>query len=128
MHNIKNQHILIVEDDHAIATMYRSKLELTNYTVVIAENGLHALSLVKQNIPDLILLDLRMPIMSGDKFLEQFRKSNTTTPVIILTNISRDEAPRTLWHLGISGYFIKAHSTPKDLLNIVNETLKSSII
>jgi DNA-binding response OmpR family regulator len=120
--------ILLIEDDHAIANLYKFKLESNNYTVIIAFNGLEAMKSVEKSLPDLILLDLKMPMMSGEEFLRKFRKNlaHQDTPVIILTNISREEAPKTLWHYGISGYFVKAHNTPSDLVKIVENIVSLS--
>lgn len=117
--------ILLVEDDYAIANLYRIKLESNKHDVRIAINGLEGLRLVEDSIPELVLLDLKMPIMSGEEFLQKFRKNSNyqDVPVIILTNISREEAPKTLWHHGISGYFVKAHNTPSDLLAIIDRIL-----
>lgn len=117
--------ILLLEDDYAIANLYKTKLESFEFKVTIAINGLEGLKEIKKSIPDLILLDLKMPLMSGDEFLHKFRKNveHQDTPVIILTNISREEAPKTLWHYGISGYFVKAHNTPSELLKIVKDIL-----
>lgn len=118
--------ILLVEDDHAIANLYKTKLDAHDFEVAISNNGLEALKYLVSKTPDLILLDLRMPYMSGEEFLKKFRKNSNYNdiPVIILTNISREEAPKTLWHYGISGYFVKAHNTPADLLNIVKKELE----
>lgn len=120
--------ILIVEDDFTIANLYRTKLEAHDFEVRLAGNGLEALESVTTKLPDIILLDLRMPHMSGEEFLNKFRKNknHNDIPIIILTNISREEAPKTLWHYGISGYFVKAHNTPADLLIIVNKVLKEA--
>lgn len=117
--------ILLLEDDPTIAKLYSLKLELEDHVVAYAINGLEGLHLTKHHTYDIILLDLRMPVMDGEEFLRKFRKENTQKdiPVIILTNISREEAPKTLWHFGISGYFVKAHSTPKDLAEIVTNLL-----
>jgi len=119
--------ILIIEDDLAIANLYQLKLELHNNTVNVANNGLVGLTKTKEQDYDIILLDLRMPVMNGEEFLKKLRKNPDyrDIPVIILTNISRDEAPKTLWHYGVSGYFVKAHNTPADLLKIVNKVLKT---
>lgn len=121
---IKKQ-ILLIEDEHAIASLYKFKLELHNLEVIHAQNGLEGLKMIKTNIPNLILLDLRMPIMDGEEFLRKFRKEelHSDIPVLILTNISRDEAPKTLWHYGISGYFVKAYHTPADLYSQVMNVL-----
>ena len=117
--------ILLVEDDFAISLLYKTKLEIHDWLVDVAHNGLEALKQVAKNSYDIILLDLKMPYMDGEEFLRRFRKEqkDENTPVIILTNISREEAPKTLWHYGISGYFVKAHSTPKDLAEIVAKHL-----
>lgn len=117
--------ILLIEDDYAIANLYRLKLESNKLEVDLAMNGLEGLKSVEKSVPDLILLDLKMPVMTGEEFLHKFRKNPDyqDIPVIVLTNISREEAPKTLWHYGISGYFVKAHNTPSDLVRIIENTL-----
>jgi len=118
--------IAIIEDEHPIANMYRFKLENEGFLVSVAYNGEEGLSLCKTFIPDLILLDIKMPIMSGDIMLEQLRstKWGSAIKVIILTNISRDEAPARLRMLNVDRYVVKAHHTPKQILEIVYEVLR----
>jgi DNA-binding response OmpR family regulator len=120
--------ILLVEDDHAIANLYKTKLEYSDYDVSVAFNGLEGLKAIALALPEIILLDLKMPIMSGEEFLRKFRKNldYQDIPVIVLTNISREEAPKTLWHYGISGYFVKAHNTPSDLVKIIEKILSKT--
>ncbi len=117
--------IAIIEDEAAIRKMYALKLGFSDYTVCEATNGQEGLEVVEKELPDLILLDLKMPRMGGDEMLRELR--NTTwgkdIPVIILTNISRDEAPRTLWHLGVSDFIVKANSTPQKILERVEAVL-----
>jgi DNA-binding response OmpR family regulator len=117
--------ILLVEDDHTISRLYGTKLELDGYEVIYAYNGLEAIKKVDADTPDIVLLDLMMPIMDGEAFLRRFRKNPDfrEIPILILTNLSREEAPKTIWHYGISGYFIKAHHTPKELENIIRELI-----
>lgn len=123
------KYILIVEDEPSIAQMYQLKLELNDYKVLIAHNGLVGLKSLDTFQPDLILLDLMMPIMNGEEFLSKLRKHDAyhSTPVIILTNVSREEAPKTLWHYGITDYFVKAHNTPSHLIDVVNRHLSTHI-
>ncbi len=116
--------ILLVEDDHPISDAYAFKLRLAGHVVSQAYDGLEALNLLREGTEtELVLLDLRMPRMDGEQFLEKFRKLEQykETPVIVLTNISRQEAPRTLWHLGISEYLVKVHTSPKELALIVDK-------
>ena len=68
--------IAIVEDDLAIAQMYRMKFEAEGYHVEIAENGKLGLELCEQMKPDLVLLDLMMPEMNGDEMLEKMRATD----------------------------------------------------
>lgn len=110
--------ILIVEDDFHIATTYRYKLELDGFHVIVARDGLDALSRTKQNKQiDAILLDLKMPRMNGDVFLEKIRAMDkyAFTPVYILTNIGKEEAPKTIWHLNIEEYIVKVMMTPREI-------------
>lgn len=117
--------ILLVEDDLSIANVYSIKLGFAKYEFRHAVNGLRALKILNDFRPDLVLLDLRMPVMDGETFLEKFRKFEEyrETPVIVLTNINRSEAPNTIWHLGISAYVVKAHTTPGELIKLIEETL-----
>lgn len=117
--------IVIVEDDIPIAEMYKFKLESSGYITALAYNGEEGLKVVEESKPDLILLDIRMPIMSGDEMLEKLRQTDwgADIRVIILTNISRDEAPRNLALLNVDRYVVKAHHTPQQVLEIINEIL-----
>lgn len=117
--------IAIIEDDLPIANMYKIKLENSGYAIAVAHNGKEGLEVIKKNSPDLVLLDLRMPIMSGDEMLERLRatKWGSKIRVIILTNISKDEAPMNLRLLNIDRYVVKAHHTPQQVLEIIQEIL-----
>ena len=117
--------IAIIEDDQAISTMYRIKFEAEGYTVQTAANGKLGVSLVEEMKPDIILLDLMMPERDGQAALVKIRKSaiSNATPVIILTNVSRDEAPHSLRFLGVSRYIVKAHYTPKQLVETIHSVL-----
>ena len=66
--------ILLVEDDFAISLLYKTKLEIHDWLVDVAHNGLEALKQVEKNSYDIILLDLKMPYMDGEEFLRRFRK------------------------------------------------------
>lgn len=118
--------IAIIEDDVSISEMYSYKLQASGYRTIVAHNGEQGLIICKQQRPDLILLDLRMPVMNGDEMLEKLRATEwgSTMRVIILTNISKDEAPRSLSVLGIDRYVVKAHHTPQQIVDIIQEVIK----
>lgn len=117
--------VLIIEDEPSIANIYKLKLSSVGYKVEIIFDGSDALVAVKNYQPDIILLDLMLPGMSGEKVLESIRNNpnNRTVPVVIITNVSKAEAPRTLWHLGINDYIVKASYTPAMVLTVVDRVL-----
>lgn len=117
--------IAVIEDDHAIAAMYKFKLEHSGYDVKTAHNGHEGLALVEAFGPKLVLLDLRMPGLSGDEMLERMRQTDwgSQPRVVILTNISRDEAPSRLRFLNVDRYIVKAHHTPQQVVEVVREIL-----
>ena len=120
--------IAIVEDDLAIAQMYRLKFEAEGYKVEIAANGKIGLELCEEMQPDMVLLDLMMPEMNGDEMLEKMRKADwgKKPQVIILTNVSEQEAPEKLKDLGVIDYIVKAEMTPSQVAAMVKEKLTST--
>lgn len=117
--------ILIVEDDAAIRELYKLKLQREGYETAAAENGLIGLKLAHDFAPDLILLDLRMPVMSGDEMLARLRQSDwgAAIRIIVLTNISKTEAPHALRLLHVDRYVVKVHQTPSQVVEVVKEVL-----
>lgn len=117
--------VLIVEDHASIADMYALKLENDGFAVKKAGNGKIGLEVGKSWQPELILLDLMMPVMSGEKMLEKLRSTDwgAKIKVIVLTNVSRSEAPSILRYLNVDGYVVKAHSTPGEILKIIKKCL-----
>ncbi|HET9850201.1 MAG TPA: response regulator [Candidatus Saccharimonadales bacterium] len=114
--------IVIVEDDLAIAQMYRLKFEAEGYKVAIAENGVLGLALCEKEKPDLVLLDLMMPEMNGDDMLDKMRHTDwgKDIKVFILTNVGEQEAPSRLKDLDVSKFVVKAEMTPKEVADLVN--------
>jgi len=117
--------IAIIEDDPVINQMYRMKFEADGFDVQIADNGKRGVSLVASFHPDIILLDLSMPHMNGEEALERIRKDRAShdTPVIILTNLGEEEAPKSLRAMGIHSYIVKADLTPSQVVSRVKEAL-----
>jgi two-component system alkaline phosphatase synthesis response regulator PhoP len=118
--------IAIVEDDQAIAQMYRFKFETEGYTVETAENGKLGLELAKTMKPDIILLDLMMPEMNGDEMLEKLRATawGKHIKVVILTNKGEQEIPPQVRQLGVDAVILKADMTPRQVAELVQNKLK----
>ncbi len=117
--------IAIIEDDPVISQMYRMKFEADGFDVKLADNGKRGVALIEDFRPDMILLDLQMPEMTGDEVLERIRKESwgKDIPVIILTNLGAEEAPRSLKSLNIHSYIVKAEFTPRQVVQSVKEAL-----
>ncbi len=117
--------IAVIEDDTDIQTMYRFKLEKEGFTVAVANNGLLGLEVAERFKPDLILLDLMMPVMNGAEMLIRLRAADwgSDMRVVVLTNLSKDEAPQALRFLNVDRYIVKAHHTPAQVIQIVHEIL-----
>ncbi len=109
--------VLLVEDDAALAQMYRVKLERDGYTVRVAGDGEEALRLLAGDLPDLIFLDVRLPRMDGLTFLERLRTDDRTKniPVVIVSNYSEEELVSRGLQLGALEYLIKSQTTPGQL-------------
>jgi len=119
--------IAIIEDDQAISQMYRFKFEAEGYTVQTAENGRLGLALTESMQPNIILLDLMMPEMTGDQMLEKLRASawGKDIEVIILTNMGEQEIPDKVRELGVSAVILKADMTPRQVSEVVKKQLTS---
>lgn len=119
---------VVVEDDHDLQYLYQLKLEREGFAVATASNGQQGLQVIEDTKPDIVLLDLMMPVMSGAEMLAIMRAQpwGGNPRVIILTNISRDEAPQALRFLNVDRYIVKAHHTPAQVISIVHEVLGTS--
>lgn len=105
--------------------MYKFKLENEGFEIDIASTGPSGLELIKSKLPHLVLLDLRLPHMSGDEILERMRASDwgKNISVLIMANVARWHAPKRLHTLEFERYIIKAEHTPRQIHEIIQETL-----
>jgi DNA-binding response OmpR family regulator len=121
------KNILLVEDDADLNKAYSIILKHEKYNLESAFNGDEALVILKKFKPDLILLDLIMPIMSGTEFLKKYFKShsNKKTKIIIITNLDGTNEVNEAVMLGGYKCVVKSHTTPEGLKKIVKTTLKN---
>lgn len=120
--------VAIVEDDPAISQMYRLKFEAEGFQVETAANGKLGLGLAEEMKPDIILLDLMMPEMTGDAMLKQLRATEwgKNIKVVILTNMGEQEAPDIVKTLGVRRFIVKAEMTPRQVAEVVKTELATS--
>lgn len=85
-----------------------------------ASNGEEALEMIRAEKPDILLTDIRMPVMDGLELLRQLKKENIELPVIILTSYAEFEYAQQAIHLGVEEYILKLSSKPDDILNAVH--------
>lgn len=118
--------ILITEDDETLARMYKKKLEVGGYTVVVAYDGEEGVKMAKSEKPDLMLLDIMMPRLDGFGVVKELKSKTETKdiPIIILTNLGTsdmfiDEAKI----LGVEAYLVKYKTSSTEVLEKVKEIL-----
>ncbi len=109
--------VLFVEDDPSVAQMYKLKLELDGYDVQVATDGEQAVEVARQDPPDIVFLDIRLPKLDGFGVLEALRTDSKTEhlPVVILSNYSEQQLIDRGLLLGARDYLIKTQTTPARL-------------
>lgn len=117
--------IAIIEDDQAISQMYRIKFEAEGYTVETADNGQLGLELIDKMRPNIVLLDLMMPVMTGEEMLAKLRGTDwgKDIKVIILTNRGEQEIPPEVKKMGVTAIILKADMTPRQVAELVKSKL-----
>lgn len=119
--------ILIAEDELPIQKVLVRQLEELGQQIFTAGDGEEALTIIKSKDPDLILLDIILPIKNGFDVLQELRlKLNKKTPVIIISNLESKQDIDSAKNLGISGYITKANTTLRDLSKTVSQILAAS--
>ena len=111
--------ILLVEDDPFLSSLLKNRLTKEGVEVTHAKDGEEALLSLKDNKPDLILLDLILPKKSGFEVMEGMRQDPQlqNAPIIIISNLGQPEDIQKGQELGAVEYFIKAKTSIEDLVN-----------
>jgi CheY-like chemotaxis protein len=109
--------VLLIEDDRFLRRAGEASLRQRGFAVTVAADGQEGLARVREEIPDLILLDLLMPKVSGLEVLRTLRAEEKTrsVPVLILSNSSREQDLREIKELGVTDYLVKANLSLQEL-------------
>lgn len=117
--------ILIVEDEDLIRDAYARRLSHEGYTVAQAATGREALAQARQLLPQLILLDVMLPDISGLEILKSLRADRRflATPVVLFTNLSQHMDKHQAARMGATDYLVKSEVTPADVVDKVRHLL-----
>jgi two-component system, OmpR family, alkaline phosphatase synthesis response regulator PhoP len=120
--------VLIVEDEPMVARMYQKGLEINGYQVFAAVGGIKGIEIAKKEKPDVILMDIMMPGMTGVEALTEMKKDPEIAqiPVIMLTNMSADDDKEICMHKGAKDYLVKSQFKPRELSDKLKEILNLS--
>jgi len=117
--------ILVIEDDKYLRDLIVEKLKKENFEILEAVDGEVGWKMTNNHHPDLVILDIILPLLNGFDYLEMLRKKPDVaqTQVIILSNLGQPDDIERGKNLGVKDYLVKAHFTPKDLVEKVKQYL-----
>ncbi|NTW22638.1 response regulator [Candidatus Falkowbacteria bacterium] len=117
--------IAVIEDDKFLRKVYESKLPKEGFEVVSAGDGKSGLELIKKEKPDLVLLDLIMPVMTGFEVLEALKADSKfkMPKIIVLSNLGQDEDIARSKELGATDFLIKSNLSIKEIVEQIRQYL-----
>jgi len=117
--------ILLVEDDRDLIEAYAIVLKKAKHNIKKAYNGQEALEITKKFSPDIIILDLIMPIKSGVEFLKEYKrdKLHQKVKIVVFSNTQDSDQLNELYNLGVDRYIIKSWTGPEGLVKVVDQLL-----
>ena len=117
--------IIVAEDDAVLRDVYVKKFSLAGFTLRTAKNGQEAIEEIEKKVPDLLILDLNMPVLDGFGVLERFPRNQRTFPIIVLSNFGDTRNKERATQLGADDFFVKSEMTIKTLLDKVMTLVKA---
>ncbi len=119
--------ILLVEDDPFLIEVYSTKFKEEDFEVRVAKDGNECFEKIEEKKPDLILLDIVLPSLSGWEILRKLKNEDKLDDlnIVILSNLGQKEEVEKGMNLGAAKYLIKAHHTPTEVVREVKKILKS---
>jgi len=117
--------ILMIEDDVFLSNLYRDKFEKEGFYFLSATSGIEGMNKIINEKPDIILLDILLPLKSGFDILEEMSRDENLSkiPVIILSNLRQETDIEEGRKLGAKDYFIKPETNFRDLLDSIKKNL-----
>ena len=117
--------VCIVDDDSDLREIYLMKFNQEGFDVSVAVNGEEGMRLIREKKPDIILLDLQMPVKNGVEVLTELNADEELSriPVIMLTNIDNEDSFKQVGKFETRFYLIKSLTTPQKAVDYVREVL-----
>jgi len=122
------KNILIIEDDQIVANVYRNKLAVEGYKVEVASDGEAGLRILRTFKPELVILDLMLPTITGVDVIKEIRSEPDfiKVPIIVFSNTYMTNLIQDAWRAGANKCLSKSSCTPKDVIEVVRQTIGSS--
>lgn len=126
METLTNKKIMIIEDDDFLRSLAVTKLQSSGFDTESSSNGQDGLSKLQASVPDLLILDLMLPVMNGFDVLRSIRNDQNlkNLPVIVFSNMGEEKDIKMCLDLGITDYMIKSNFTLDELVEKINMVLK----
>lgn len=118
--------ILIIEDDKFLQSLVSKKLVEAGFEVLVSSDSKEAMKVLENQKPDLIVLDIILPIMNGFEILSMLKKDDATKniPVIILSNLGQKEEVEKAMALGAVDFMIKVNFTPEEIVRKIKSIIE----
>lgn len=123
--NEEQKIVLMIEDDSFLRNLYKDKLEKEGFVFIEATSGIEGLNKIMNEKPDLIILDILLPIKGGFDILEEMNRNGliSVIPVIILSNLKQEIDIEEARRLGAQDYFIKSETNLSELIERVKDLI-----
>lgn len=117
--------IIIAEDDKFLASIYKTRLAEEKWDVLVVENGEEALEAVRARRPNVLLLDIIMPVKDGFEVLTEIKKDKALKgiKIIVLTNLGQEEDKRRALEMGARAFVTKAQTSLSEMMEKIKQTM-----
>jgi len=118
--------LLVVEDEEAIAQMYSDRFKMAGFDVDVAHEGEEAINKMATEHPNVVLMDILMPGLSGTEAVERAKANPATRniPIVMLTNYAESVDLQNALKLGATDYIIKSESSPEQVVEKIQRILE----
>jgi len=119
--------VLIAEDDTTLRDIYTKKFTIAGYDIRTAVNGEEALKELEREPPELLIVDINMPVVDGFELMKKLNNKGGPPPypIIMLTNFADEQTKKRAMELGADGYFVKSDMTMRKLLEMAETLMKA---